>query len=60
MDSLTVHCYGPQTFTTQIHVAILSNHQNGRDTHVRRIKIRSPIQSSALLKLPKFTSPELT
>ena len=44
--------------TFMIQIAILSNHQNGRDTHVRRIKIRSPIQSSALLKFPKFTSPE--
>lgn len=44
--------------TFMIQIAILSNHQNGRDTHVRRIKIRSPVQSSSLLKFPKFTSPE--
>ena len=37
--------------TFMIQIAILSNHQNGRDTHVRRIKIRSPVQKS-----PKFTS----
>ncbi|KAH3833612.1 anaphase-promoting complex subunit 10-like isoform X2 [Dreissena polymorpha] len=36
-----------------IQIAVLSNHQNGRDTHVRRIKIRAPVQTS---KLPLFTS----
>lgn len=44
--------------TFMIQIAVLSNHQNGRDTHVRRIKIRSPVQNSLLLKFPKFTSPE--
>ena len=44
--------------TFMIQIAILSNHQNGRDTHVRRIKIRSPVQNNSLLTLPKFTSPE--
>lgn len=39
--------------TFMIQIAILSNHQNGRDTHVRRIKIRSPVQ-----KYPQFTSLE--
>ena len=34
-----------------IQIAVLSNHQNGRDTHIRRIKIRSPVQ-----KFPVFTS----
>lgn len=29
--------------TFMIQIAVLSNHQNGRDTHIRRIKIRSPI-----------------
>ena len=44
--------------TFMIQIAILSNHQNGRDTHVRRIKIRSPVQNNPLLKFPKFTSHE--
>ena len=39
--------------TFMIQIAVLSNHQNGRDTHVRRIKIRSPVQ-----KYPMFTSLE--
>ncbi|KAL4230661.1 Anaphase-promoting complex subunit 10 [Mactra antiquata] len=39
--------------TFMIQIAILSNHQNGRDTHVRRIKIRSPVN-----KALKFTSLE--
>ncbi|GFN77763.1 anaphase-promoting complex subunit 10 [Plakobranchus ocellatus] len=29
--------------TFMIQIAVLSNHQNGRDTHIRRIKIRSPV-----------------
>ncbi|WAQ98217.1 APC10-like protein [Mya arenaria] len=37
--------------TFMIQIAVLSNHQNGRDTHIRRIKIRSPVQ-----KYPMFTS----
>ncbi|KAK6173895.1 hypothetical protein SNE40_017270 [Patella caerulea] len=47
--------------TFMIQVAILSNHQNGRDTHVRRIKIRSPTQSFNLSTtgLQNFTSKEL-
>lgn len=42
---------GKSIRTFMIQIAILSNHQNGRDTHVRRIKIRAPVQ-----KYPKFTS----
>ncbi|XP_060600729.1 anaphase-promoting complex subunit 10-like [Ruditapes philippinarum] len=44
---------GKSIRTFMIQIAILSNHQNGRDTHVRRIKIRAPVQ-----KCPKFTSLE--
>uniref|UniRef100_A0A2C9JWQ3 Anaphase-promoting complex subunit 10 n=1 Tax=Biomphalaria glabrata TaxID=6526 RepID=A0A2C9JWQ3_BIOGL len=29
--------------TFMIQIAVLSNHQNGRDTHIRRIKVRSPV-----------------
>ncbi|XP_041359428.1 anaphase-promoting complex subunit 10-like [Gigantopelta aegis] len=47
--------------TFMIQVAVLSNHQNGRDTHIRRIKIRSPAQPSdiSVTRLPNFTSREL-
>ncbi|KAL3879098.1 hypothetical protein ACJMK2_031411 [Sinanodonta woodiana] len=44
--------------TFMIQIAVLSNHQNGRDTHIRRIKIRSPIRDFSASKFPKFTSPE--
>ncbi|XP_022647760.1 anaphase-promoting complex subunit 10-like isoform X1 [Varroa jacobsoni] len=29
-----------------IQIAILSNHQNGRDTHLRQIKVHSPVRST--------------
>lgn len=31
-----------------IQIAILSNHQNGRDTHIRQIKIHSPVINSPI------------
>lgn len=31
-----------------IQIAILSNHQNGRDTHIRQIKIHSPVIKSPI------------
>ncbi|XP_064608993.1 anaphase-promoting complex subunit 10-like [Liolophura sinensis] len=42
--------------TFMIQIAVLSNHQNGRDTHIRRIKVRSPVQDFTFGKLPNFTS----
>lgn len=30
--------------TYMIQIAVLSNHQNGRDTHMRQIKIHSPCE----------------
>lgn len=45
--------------TFMVQIAILSNHQNGRDTHLRKIKVRSPVQDVSMAKMPKFTSPEL-
>jgi len=39
-----------------IQIAVLSNHQNGRDTHMRYVKIHSPVQDTATVKLPTFTS----
>ncbi|KAK7500533.1 hypothetical protein BaRGS_00008108 [Batillaria attramentaria] len=46
--------------TFMLQLAVLSNHQNGRDTHIRRIKVRSPAQSSDVGsgRLPVFTSRE--
>lgn len=46
--------------TFMLQLAVLSNHQNGRDTHIRRIKVRSPHQSSDVGagRLPIFTSKE--
>ncbi|KAK3100224.1 hypothetical protein FSP39_016532 [Pinctada imbricata] len=41
-----------------VQIAVLSNYQNGRDTHLRRIKVRSPVQDVLMAKMPKFTSPE--
>lgn len=45
-----------RTFFVQI--AVLSNHQNGRDTHLRQIKVHSPVQQANVSVLPKvnFTS----
>lgn len=37
-----------------IQIAVISNHQNGRDTHMRQIRIHSPING----KVEKYTSPE--
>ncbi|XP_033122390.1 anaphase-promoting complex subunit 10-like [Anneissia japonica] len=45
-----------RTFTLQL--AVLSNHQNGRDTHMRQIKVYAPLQQTSLEKFPNFTSVE--
>lgn len=31
-----------------IQIAVTSNHQNGRDTHMRQIKIHSPIENPGI------------
>nr|CAI5863926.1 unnamed protein product [Callosobruchus analis] len=31
-----------------IQIAVTSNHQNGRDTHMRQIKIHSPIENTGV------------
>lgn len=43
-----------------IQIAVISNHQNGRDTHMRQIRIHSPIQGRkyALEDMGKFTTLE--
>ena len=37
-----------------IQIAVLSNHQNGRDTHIRQIKVHSPVVEApfSLLDFP--------
>lgn len=41
--------------TFMIQIAVISNHQNGRDTHIRQIKVHSPSQES--LSSPVFHFP---
>lgn len=45
--------------TFMIQIAVLSNHQNGRDTHMRQIKIHSPVQDISVAKRPAFTSVDM-
>jgi anaphase-promoting complex subunit 10 len=40
--------------TFMIQVAVISNHQNGRDTHMRQIRIHSPVETKRNLALDKF------
>ncbi|XP_066288119.1 anaphase-promoting complex subunit 10-like isoform X1 [Branchiostoma lanceolatum] len=42
--------------TFMIQIAVLSNHQNGRDTHMRQIKIHAPVEDGPMSKFPKFSS----
>ena len=41
-----------------IQIAVLSNHQNGRDTHLRHIKIHSPVcdATGSTRRQPTFTT----
>lgn len=44
---VSVPVSGPQSRTLRafmVQIAVISNHQNGRDTHMRQIKIHSPIE----------------
>ncbi|MBN3287186.1 APC10 protein, partial [Polyodon spathula] len=43
-----------QTFMIQI--ALLSNHQNGRDTHMRQIKVYTPVEESSVGKFRRCTT----
>ncbi|XP_073088717.1 anaphase-promoting complex subunit 10 isoform X2 [Manis javanica] len=36
------------TRTFMIQIAVLANHQNGRDTHMRQIKIYTPVEESSI------------
>lgn len=44
--------------TFMIQIAVISNHQNGRDTHMRQIRVHSPIQGRKypLEGIGKFTT----
>lgn len=42
-----------------VQLAVLSNHQNGRDTHIRQIHVYAPRnQHASDMSLPCFTTPE--
>ena len=40
--------------TFMIQIAVLGNHQNGRDTHLRQIKLFGPKISTVNYKMPSF------
>ena len=42
--------------TFMIQIAILANHQNGRDPHMRQIKIYTPVEESSIGKFPRCTT----
>jgi anaphase-promoting complex subunit 10 len=44
--------------TFMLQIAVLSNHQNGRDTHMRQIKVHSPVQDISVAKMPNFVTTE--
>ncbi len=45
--------------TWMIQIAVLANHQSGRDTHIRQIVVHSPTETSSIFIDPKFSSIEL-
>ncbi|XP_057827039.1 anaphase-promoting complex subunit 10 isoform X2 [Cryptomeria japonica] len=47
-----------QTFMLQL--AVLSNHQNGRDTHIRQVKVYGPYPNPVPLQEFQFNSLEFT
>lgn len=46
--------------TWMIQIAVLANHQSGRDTHIRQIIVHSPKETSSIFIDPKFSSIELS
>ena len=46
--------------TYMIQIAILANHQNGRDTHLRQVKIHAPMADGGTHNIPSFTSVEFS
>ena len=58
---LVVHlgaCAEKPLKTFMLQIAILTNHQNGRDTHLRQIKLHAPPNEAISQKLPSYTSIE--
>ena len=45
--------------TWMMQIAVLANHQSGRDTHIRQILVHSPTETSSIFIDPKFSSIEL-
>ncbi|XP_039706011.1 anaphase-promoting complex subunit 10-like isoform X2 [Pteropus medius] len=44
------------TYTFMIQTAVLANHQNGRDTHMRQIKIYTLVEESSIGKFSRCTN----
>ncbi|XP_033082271.1 anaphase-promoting complex subunit 10-like, partial [Trachypithecus francoisi] len=44
------------THAFMIQIVVLASHQNGRDTHMRQIKIYTPVEESAIGKFPRYTT----
>lgn len=44
------------THMFMIQITVLPNHQNRRDTHMRQIKIYTPVEESSTEKFPRCTS----
>lgn len=46
--------------TYLVQIAVLSNHQNGRDTHMRQIRVHSPVENNCVsaIKFPMLSSVE--
>ncbi|XP_063723255.1 anaphase-promoting complex subunit 10-like [Symsagittifera roscoffensis] len=46
--------------TFMVQISIEGNHQNGRDTHVRQVKVYSPCKEANLDIMPSFNSVEMS
>lgn len=46
--------------TFMIQIAVITNHQNGRDTHLRQIKLHAPPKESVSQGMPTFTTVEFS
>ncbi|XP_046856474.1 anaphase-promoting complex subunit 10-like [Xenia sp. Carnegie-2017] len=46
--------------TFMIQIAVLTNHQNGRDTHLRQIKLHAPPNEMVSQKMPNYTTVEFS
>uniref|UniRef100_A0A2K6SGW3 Anaphase-promoting complex subunit 10 n=1 Tax=Saimiri boliviensis boliviensis TaxID=39432 RepID=A0A2K6SGW3_SAIBB len=44
------------THTLMLQIAVLANHQNGGDTHMRQIKIYTLVEESSIGKFPRCTA----